>query len=159
MRKFSLLICMIFCAISLNAQLKTFKGAWFDIKYPSSFKAKGSQKSMSASGWESATFKSPDGLVEFYVFSPQWRADVNDIDITANEKLVSKDSSMKGSEKSVWWTIAAKNGGYIRSYQESSNEEFNTNRVFGIKYKNAAALAKYKTQYEAFKKTLTQYAD
>jgi len=73
--------------------------------------------------------------------------------------LSSNDSSIKGAEKSLWWTIVAKNGSYTRSYQESSNDDYNVNRVFGIKYKNMAALNKYKKQYEAFKSSLQQFAD
>lgn len=153
---------IIICALLLSgisiAQTKTYKGAWFEIKYPASFKAKGSIKSAtSGSGFDSAVFDSPDGKVQFYIFSPQWSGTAHDIEIKSSEKLVNSETKESGDKELSWWTISAKNNSYTRSYQET--KEHNTNWIFGIKYKDDASLKKYKKQYLNFKKSLVQFAD
>lgn len=46
-----------------------YKGAWFNIEYPASFKVENSLKSSTSSeGFDSAFFTSPDGKVQFYIF-------------------------------------------------------------------------------------------
>lgn len=109
----------IFFAVTLFGQTKTFKGAWFDIKYPAPFTAKGSLKSATSDkGYESAFFESPDHTVEFYVFAPQWSGNPTDISLKNNVKVLSTDTQNTGTQVSRWWTIVAKNGSYTRSYQE-----------------------------------------
>ena len=156
-------VIVIFSIIMFNniilAQTKTFNGAWFDINYPSNFIAKGSLKSITSDGFESAIFKSPDNLVEFYIFSPQWSGEAKDIKLNFKETLSSSKSQINGDLKTKWWTIAAKDGSYLRSYQEKINKSQNTNWVIGIKYKNSSALEKYKKEYALFKSSLKQYAD
>ncbi len=160
MKKIILCLSGIFFTIGLPAQTKTFKGAWFDIKYPSSFSVNPSLRSATdANGYESAFFESPDHLVEFYVFSPQWRGEATDIVLKTSEKLTGTKTETSGNTTIKWWTIAAKNGSYTRSYQEKTDNLANTNWVIGIKYKNQAAFNKYKKQYLAFKSSLVQYAD
>lgn len=154
-------IALISCCSFIGfAQIKTYKGAWFDIKYPSGFTAKGSLKSASAAqGYESAVFTSPDKLVQFYVFSPQWNGEATDIALKATEKISNTQSKFSGKQETKWWTITAKDGSYSRSYQEKKNEELNVSWVLGIKYKNQAAFNRYKKNYGAFKRSLVQYAD
>lgn len=160
MKKIILFISAILFAISMPGQTKTFKGAWFDIKYPSAFKVKPSLKSATnTNGYESAFFESPDRLVEFYVFSPQWRGEATDIELKTSEKITGDKTETTGNTTIRWWTIAAKNGSYTRSYQEKTDNISNTNWIIGIKYKNQAAFNKYKKQYLAFKSSLVQYAD
>ena len=120
---------------------------------------KGSLKSITSDGFESATFKSPDNLVEFYIFSPQWSGYPKDILLTTKETISSSKSQITGDLETKWWTISAKDGSYQRSYQEIINKSQNTNWVIGIKYKNSSALERYKKEYTLFKKSLKQYAD
>lgn len=160
MKNLFLIAVIAFSATTLLGQTKTFKGAWFQVKYPSSFTPKSSLKSAtSQEGCESAFFKSPDKLVEFYIFSPQWSGNPTDISLKSTEKLLSSTSQTSGSKIVKWWKISAKDGSYTRSYQENKDTLQNTNMVIGIKYKNLNAYNKYKKQYLAFKSSLTQYAD
>lgn len=141
------------------AQTRTFNGAWFDIKYPSNFKATGSIKSSTNDGYESAFFKSPDNLVEFYIFSPQWNGEATDILINSKEVLSSSKSQLKIDTETKWWTITSQDGSYSRSYQQIKNKSQNTKWIIGIKYKNSSALEKYKKEYASFKSSIKQYAD
>jgi hypothetical protein len=150
---------MIIVSQVIMAQTKTYNGAWFDIKYPSNFLAKGSLKSSTSDGFESAVFKSPDNLVEFYVFSPQWNGEAIDILLDSKEKLSSSKSQINGNVETKWWTIISVNGSYSRSYQQKYNESQNKKWIIGIKYKNSSALEKYKKKYALFKSSLKQYAD
>lgn len=159
MKRALIIFTMILFTQVISAQIKTFNGAWFDIQYPSSFIAKGSLNSTTADGFESAIFKSPDNLVEFYVFSPQWNGEAKDIVLSSNEKLSSSKSEVNGEVETKWWTIVAKDESYQRSYQQKLNKSQNTNWIIGIKYKNSSALEKYKKEYALFKKSLKQYAD
>lgn len=147
--------------IALSAQTKTFNGGFFEIKYPPAFSAKGSLISQTAGdgSFDSAVFTSPDGEVEFYVYSPQWSGEPTDIALKNNEKEVSRKVKKGEKQTLTFWTIADKKGNYTRSYQETRNEIENTLWVIGIQYKNMKAYNKYKKQYLAFKASLVQYAD
>lgn len=148
-------------ATNAAAQTKTFRGAWFPIKYPADFTAKGSLASSTSDeddAFDSATFTSPDGTVSFYVYSPQWNGDPTDIDLKPGEKECSRSISRgKGGQTVTFWTIVAKNGRYSRSYQ--STRQGDTMHVIGIRYTTQKAYDKYKKQYLAFKASLEQYAD
>jgi hypothetical protein len=159
MKKIFLLIVFISISQLIAAQQKIFKGGWFDIKYPSNFMAKGSLKN--TEGFLSATFKSPDNLVEFYIFCswPPNSRQATDILIKPKEKLSSsKEIETKDGTKYIkWWTITALDGSYSRSYQDTWQN--NMGWIFGIKYKNASALEKYKKEYATFKASLISYGD
>ena len=49
---------------------RTFRGSWFDIEYPENFTAR-----PTALTTDEAYFLSPDGTVEFFVYSPLWSGD------------------------------------------------------------------------------------
>ncbi len=160
MKKLILLVMITCLAAALPAQTKTYRGEWFDIKYPSSFTVKPSMKSYEDNKqYLSAFFISPDREVEFYIYSPQWSGDPTDIGLTGKEKLSGSTTKTTGSVIITNWTIAAKDGSYLRSYEEKKDTLINTTRVFGIKYKNQAAYNKYKSKYLAFKSSLVQYGD
>ncbi|MFM2337503.1 MAG: hypothetical protein RL115_696 [Bacteroidota bacterium] len=162
MRSAFLLFAICFTVVS---QTKTYNGAWFDIKYPSTFTARSGEKSATLSTeFESAFFLSPDKQVEFYVYSPQWNGEPSDIDVTKTEKKAATSTKKRveitGDEiEENWWTITANDKSYVRSYYQYINNTLNTTKIFGIKYKNQKALDKYKKQYADFKKSLIQYAD
>jgi hypothetical protein len=160
MKKAMLFTAFVIVSATVSGQTKTFNGAWFDIKYPSSFTPRPSLISAtSAKGYESAFFRSPDGSAEFYIFSPQWSGTPTDISLRSTEKITSTTSKTSGNVTVKWWTITANDGSYTRTYQETTNSSANTNWVIGIKYKDQSAYNKYKQQYLAFKASLVQFAD
>jgi RNA polymerase subunit RPABC4/transcription elongation factor Spt4 len=137
-----------------------FTGAWFKITAPSDFIVKPSMKSSSGSGYESAFFDSPDGDVEFYVFSPQWGGEPNDINIDANtEKVISTLTQTSNGLTKTWDVIQALDGSYYRSYQDTKTQGGNIHWIIGLKYKSKAAHEKYEKAYLSFKKSLTQFSD
>ena len=145
-----------------DKSLSTYKGAWFDIQYPVDFKVRPALKSSSSAfGYDSAFFISPDGMVEFYVFSPLWNGDPSeDIAINLAEEIYETQKQEEKNGKQVRWvTINAKNKAYSRSYVDTEDTNFNTRLVFGIKYRHQKAYNKYKSAYLKFKKSLKQYAD
>lgn len=143
-----------------------YKGLWFDIEYPQNFSARPAVQT------DEAYFLSPDGTVEFFVFSPLWAGDPeNYLTIAPTEELVSeKTEEIKEAEKpgqygdkiTHWVTVKAKDGSYYRSFV-SIREQINTgseiHHVFGIKYKNDTAYQKYRDTYITFKESLRQYSD
>ena len=159
MKRIIIFFTVIIIGKTTMAQTKIFNGAWFDINYPSNFIAKGSLKSTTSDGFESAIFKSPDNLVEFYVFSPQWNGEATDILLKTKEILSSSKSEINGDVETKWWTITSSDGSYSRSYTQKYDKSQNTKCIIGIKYKNGSALEKYKKEYALFKKSLKQYAD
>ncbi|HEX8707691.1 MAG TPA: hypothetical protein VF723_05470 [Pyrinomonadaceae bacterium] len=136
-----------------------YRGAWFDIKYPAGFKVRPSQPSTTSSaGYDGVFFRSPDATVEFYVFSPQWNGEPAGIRLKpASEAYVSQNEEEKDGKKIRRATIRAKNGSYLRSYEDI--EDASTRRTFGIKYRDQAAYERYRQDYLTFKQSLTQYAD
>ncbi len=162
---FLLLLLLILPAISVESQPRTqwpkFKGAYFEINYPPGFRARQSLASNSFEGqFDSAFFTAPDGSVEFYVFSPLWNGQPEDIERNpAIEDVVSEQSELKGALKTRRVTLKAKDNSYLRSFEDTENTETNTRKVFGIKYKDQAAYAKYRSQYLRFKQSLRQFSD
>lgn len=137
----------------------TYRGAYFDIKYPATFSARGSQR-MDGERYDSAFFAAPDGSVEFYVFSPIWNGDPEEIEINeATEAYVSEDSETYNGIKVRRATIRARDGSYLRSFEDTENTNTNNRTVFGIKYRDQATYNKHRQTYLTFKKSIKQYAD
>lgn len=147
-----------------------YRGSYFDIKYPREFIAKPTEPVQT----DEAYFSSPDGAVEFFVFSPLWAGDPeNYLEVAPTEEIVSEKTEtgealpnqLKDSERIIRWvTIKAKDESYYRSFvsiKEQVREDGGSelHHVFGIKYKDNETYEKYKDAYEAFKNSLEQYAD
>ncbi len=140
---------------------RTYKGAWFEIKYPATFKARPSLKSISFDGqYDSAVVTAPDGSAQFYVFAPQWNGKPTDIEILPDtEDVLSQHTETKGTVNVRRVTITAKDKSYIRSFEDSENTDLNIRRVFGFKYRDQNAYNKYKQHYLTFKRSLQQFSD
>ena len=82
------LLTVAFLSTSMLASADEYVGAWFKVWYPDSFEVIPSMASTTAGkGVDSAFFRSPDGQVEFYIFSPQWSGEPNDIAIHPSRDL------------------------------------------------------------------------
>lgn len=140
---------------------RTYRGAWFEVKYPANFSIRPSQRSSSStSGYDSVFFTAPDGSVEFYVFSPQWNGQPSDIQINSQSETVVSQETVQRSGKIIRrMTIKARDGSYLRSYEDTEDTITNTRKVFAIKYANTAAYNRYRQSYLIFKNSLTQFAD
>ncbi len=139
---------------------KTFQGAWFEVRYPAAFSVKPSLPSRTAEGYDSAEFVSPNESVAFYVFAPQWGGEASDIAFNPEaETLVDERTEQQGDRELRWFTIAAKDGSYRRSYLETVAQQGAVKTVIGIWYRDAAALKRYQRQYQEFRDSLEQFAD
>jgi hypothetical protein len=147
-------------ALAADAPWLTFKGAWFSISYPAGFAVRSSQKSAtSAQGYDSVFFRSPDGQVEFYVFSPQWRDEPKDIELNPATEVRVDESREQGINRHLRRvTIRAKDRIYYKSFVDETTSH-NTRTVLGIIYRDRNALQKYRRDYLHFKQSLIQYAD
>jgi hypothetical protein len=144
---------------SAQGKWLTYKGAYFDIKYPAGFRVRPSQRT-DGERYDSAFFRASDGSVEFYVFSPIWNGDPQDIEINdAAESYVAQNTRTNGGIKIRRVTIRAKDGSYTRSFEDTENTNTNNRTVFGIKYRDQAAYDQYRQTYLTFKKSIKQYAD
>jgi hypothetical protein len=151
--KFKIIIAVaVLFTLQATAQLNTFRGTGFEIKYPTSFKAHGAPGTLEMS-LESVFFSPPDNLVEFYIFSPQTSGVANDILVRSNEKQSQVELQKGGSSLIKYWTISAKDGSYERTYQETVDVNSGDNWIIGLKYKNQSAFAQYRNDYLAFKKS------
>ena len=152
---------MVLGAQSRKSGWRTYKGAWFEIKYPANFKARPSLASISFEGqYDSAVFMAADGSAEFYVFAPMWNGKPTDIEIDpSKEEYVSQRAEQKGTVTVRRVTIKAKDGSYTRAFEDTENTDLNIRRVFGFKYRNRAAYDKYRNQYLTFKRSLQQFSD
>ena len=148
-------------AQSRKSNWHTYKGAWFEIKYPATFTARPSLASISFDGqYDSAVFTAPDSSVEFYVFAPQWNGTPADIELDpAREEQLSQHVERKGTINVRRVTIKAKDGSYTRAFEDTENTDLNIRRVFGFKYKNRTVYDKYRSQYLTFKQSLQQFSD
>lgn len=139
----------------------TYKGAWFDIKYPTGFSVVARETSQDSAEGRSnclgVSFVSPDGLVEFYVFSPLWNGTSQWIQRREGEKQTGYSRQRSGQTLITF--VTRKGPGYSRSYADYENATLNTRKIFGYKYASDAAYKAYKPLYLKFKGSLIQYAD
>jgi len=140
---------------------RTYRGAWFEIKYPANFAVRPSlPSSTSTRGYDSVFFTAPDGSVEFYVFSPQWNGTPSDIEINPlSEVLVSQEITQNFGKTIRRATVRALDGSYSRSFEDTEEATTNTRKVFGIRYANLASYNRYKSAYLTFKASLAQFSD
>lgn len=158
----SLALCLTLEGMAAEgAHWPTYQGAWFSIKYPPGFRVQPSLKSRDAvTGYDSAFFISPDREVEFYVFSPHWSGEPEDIRIDPHrELLVSENTERKGEKIVKTVTVKDKAGRYLRSWIDIQEPRANSRLVFGIKYKDQSAYNKYRKHYMIFKNSLQQFSD
>jgi hypothetical protein len=143
--------------------LTTFKGAWFDIKYPIGFKPVLRDRPASGGDYngrhscDGASFLSPDGLVEFYVYSPQWGGQSQWLFKRQGEKAGSRSTEKGKTANITYLTFTAPT--YTRAYADYQSQEGNVRWGFGIKYKSQSAYTAYRPLYLKFKQSLKQYAD
>ena len=139
-------------------KLRTFKGAFFEIKYPAGFIVRPSIKN--GQNYDSAFFTSPDGSVEFYIYSPQWNGEPVDISIDPNtETYASQMEAENKGTRTRQYTIEAKDHSYTRSYADTEDTLTNTRKVFGIKYRDKQAYNEHRADYLKFKSSLRQFGD
>jgi hypothetical protein len=138
-----------------------FEGAWFKVTYPDTFVAAGSLKSLTNNGFDSATFRSPGSDVEFYIFSPKVGGKPEDLEPTIAQETLIASAESKGKSRIVKWrTYQPRDKSYTRSIEETRTPDgLYVTRVVAIKYRDAAALKKYKADYTIFKTSLEAYAD
>jgi len=137
-----------------------YKGAWFEICHPGDFKVIPSLASSTAEGYDSARFVSPDRNVSFYVYAPQWGGQATDIAIDPEREVIVADQVSPMPNGHIrWFTIAARDGSYRRSYRETIEQQGSIRTILGIKYSDADALKRYAPSYERFRKSLRQFAD
>lgn len=164
-------------AKAADAGFAVYSGSWFDITYPSDFVIRPTAPVFENNGvncvqTDEAFFTSPDGNVEFFVYSPQWSGDPeNYLQVAAGEVKESDKSETKkeadhpgqlGDKTVRWVTVRAKDGSYRRSFisiRAQIGTGSDVHHVFGIKYRDDASYQKYAAAFATFKQSLRQYAD
>ena len=148
--------------------MSQFNGSWFRVEYPIGFTASPASPIQNFDDYkfvetDEARFTSPDGSVEFFVFSPQWGGDPVDYLIEQpNEKTTNNSEEKADSDDPFavshhWVTYEDKEGKYTRSYHSLMTES--THHVFGVKYTNRKMYERDKAAYLDFKKSLQQFSD
>lgn len=155
------LMVLVSVAAMAAGSWKTYTGAWFRVKVPTGFKVEPRELRMvgDKKEFDGVSCTSPDGKVEFYVYSPQWSGTPKWIALRPGEKQVAKKVD-SGSQRTVTYvTLRGPGGKYERSYADTRGKLDGTRTVFGFRYANQAAYKKYLPLYLQFKKSLVQYAD
>jgi hypothetical protein len=145
------------------AKWPEYRGKAFKVSYPAGWKAQ-PLEAKTAKDSDAATFTSPDGTMQFYIFSPQWSGTAPGIALDAAKETETARNTDRGMSSGVkgtftWHTITAKDKSYTRTYQSFLAEGEPIHWVIGMKYANEATLAKYRADYARFKGSLEQYAD
>lgn len=154
-----LIIVLALAGAALADDFSTFRGAWFEIKYPTAFEAVPRDPGATSvdMGPDGASFISPDKLVEFYIYSPQWSGKSQWQTKRPGEKTLSYSRQWEGNKRITYVTVLG--NGYTRSWALTEQPSLNTSWVFGFKYNNQAAYQRYRPQYLRFKQSLQQFAD
>ncbi|MDD4995560.1 MAG: hypothetical protein PHW53_03805 [Patescibacteria group bacterium] len=149
-----------------------YRGTWFDIEYPNGFTPSPTTPTEIREGatyvqTDEARFVSPDGTIEFFVFSPLWGGDPADyLTIGPAEELVDEETQESGagvdSKITRWVTVRATDGSYYRSFVSIKSQVgtgSDLHHVFGIKYRDNETYELYRDAYVDFKNSLNQYSD
>ena len=121
-------------------------------------------------GSDSARFTSPDGSVEFYVFSPLWNGNPKEVALNPKRETLVFHRFARASRVKItggylynnvanWYTARAKDRSYERSWVDVEDKGLNVRHVFGIKYRSQQVYQKYQAQYAHFRKSLEQFSD
>jgi hypothetical protein len=140
-----------------------YRGKAFKVSHPPGWKVQ-PLEAKSAKESDAATFTSPDGAMQLYIYSPQWGGTAPGIKLDAAKEAEVSRKSEPGKSSGVagmftWHTIAAKDKSYTRTYQSFTGKDEPIHWVIGMKYSDEAALAKYRADYARFKGSLEQFAD
>jgi hypothetical protein len=146
-----------------QAKWPEYRGRWFKVNYPPGWKAQ-PLEAKTAKDSDAATFTSPNGAMQFYIFSPQWGGDAPGIALDPAKEVEHERKSAAGKSSDVagtftWIGIEAKDKSYLRNYQSFKAKDASIHWVVGFKARSDAVLKQYRTDYERFKKSLEQYAD
>jgi hypothetical protein len=149
---------------------KTYTEEWFNASYPEAFSLVPVQKSRSGDGFDSVSFVAPSKDIEFYVYTPQSGGEASVLEIDAakervtSRKMVVSDyrggggAFIKDAVEDTWLGISANDGSYVRFVHQRNNVEgLHKTIVFAVKCKDMAAYARYKKDYDSFRKSLVQY--
>ena len=157
-RIFILLTFLVLTTTALQAQTRRFVGAWFSIRYPYTFKAKGECPSESMpSKYDAATFTSPDGACTFYVFAPKGDTDEAD-KIMRTSKGTPTSKGVRDDEEVTFSSFYDAKLKRTCSYRMVRSKLEKTVYILGIRFKTYNDFEKYKKQYEQFKKSHELYA-
>lgn len=143
----------------------TYRGPWFDIDYPASFRPLGYDRAHRSNRHDSdgMRFESPDGKVEFYAYSPQWSGEPGWTRLAPGETLFERNTVTEGSgperKEYTWVTVVGPIDDYTRSWVEVHQPDLNVKYFFGIRYDTLAAYDRWNAEYTRFKESLVQYAD
>lgn len=140
------------CLVAQDIPVRSYRGAWFEIQYPASFRVIPSLQSRGMPDeFDSVFFESTDKSVRFYVFSPRWAGETPDIALKDMQETYHLDKrENKDGFRQVWYTIRPKKSGRTRSYLETTNKEGTIRRVVGIEYTDRKAYEKYLPLYNGF---------
>ncbi|MBF0544066.1 MAG: hypothetical protein HQM08_06525 [Candidatus Riflebacteria bacterium] len=149
------------CAYAKEAvQWKTYKGAWFEVFYPSDFVAKPSLISKNKlNEFDSISFAPLNQSVEFYVFAPLYGYSPEDIGPRSNENQVSSVEKKKGLIITRTTVYSDKEGKYVRTVIDTTDTgPRNTfaRHCFGFKYSDKATFEAYNKVFQQFQKSLVQ---
>ena len=157
-RRIALQLILMLTATTALAQTKPYKGAWFSVRYPASFKAKGEYPSKTmGSGFDAATFTSPDASCTFYVFAPKGDTPEADKIMQTNEETPT--SKGKDGDVVTFSSFYSPKLKRTCSYRMVRNPEQLTVYIIGIRFTSYDVFKKYARAYEAFKKSLQLYND
>ncbi|MFO8079504.1 MAG: copper amine oxidase N-terminal domain-containing protein [Armatimonadota bacterium] len=143
----------------------TYRGPWFDIDYPASFRPAGYDRGRGPRGYDEdgMRFVSADGAVEFYVYSPLWSGEPVWPTAWPGETVLERTNSTEGAgierKAFTWVTVQGPQDDYTRSWIEIHQPELNVKYYFGIRYDSMDAYDRWRDAYARFKDSLVQYAD
>jgi len=145
------------------AKWARYRGCWFDISYPSQFKAvvrdRCATSGQDQGGGDGASFVSPDQKAEFYVYSPQWSGKPSWVSLRTGEKEVARRVSKTGSRTVTFVTVQGPKKSYYRSWADTEDKDVGVRLTYGYKYRDESARKKHADEFAQFKKSLKQFAD
>ena len=147
-------------AVSDQEAWRSYQGAWFSVDYPPDFQALPSLRAEGMELFDSVFFAAPDGGVSFYVLSPQWRREAEDIRLRPDHEEVVEEGAVAGGEyPGKFSLISARDKSYLRLIETYVSHDQSVSWTFQYRYADAHGRDLHEPDYRRCKSSLVQFTD
>lgn len=142
-----------------SVQYEAYRGMWYGLYFPLGWLVRPSLRGNRGED-DSVFFTAPDSTAEFYVYCPRYSGNPTDIELNrATEEQVSQTIEEKDGVRIRTVRIKAKDGSYIRIFEDTVAFIVGRRLVYGFKFRDASALKKYDSVYVYFKSSFRKFVD
>lgn len=142
-----------------SVQYEAYRGMWYGLYFPLGWFVRPSLRGNKGED-DSVFFTAPDSTAEFYVYCPRYSGKPTDIELNREtEEQLSQTIEEKDGVRIRTVRIKAKDGSYIRIFEDTIAFMAGRRLVYGFKFRDASIGKKYDSVYVYFKSSFRKFVD